>query len=236
MHVFGGLKRQDWERWGQFTTFKANAADLLARCLRPDQRIYCSPLVDPYQPAEEREELMPQVLQALLARPPAVFTLQTRGPLIERDLPLLLELHERTRLRVSFSITTDDDRVRSLYEPHCESNARRLATIRKLREAGIVTYATLAPILPCNPEYLAEAVINSTDSDLIGDPFHVRSVKASGATTREQARRIAERHGHLEWFEPAFQNEVVERIRRVAKRHGRRFAIGPEGFSWLART
>ena len=37
---------------GQFTTFKTNAADLLARALRPHQRIYCSPLVDPYQPAE----------------------------------------------------------------------------------------------------------------------------------------------------------------------------------------
>jgi hypothetical protein len=99
-----------------------------------------------------------------------------------------------------------------------------------------VAYATLAPILPCNPEYLAEAAIGSTDSDLIGDPFHVRSIKTSGATTREQARRIAERQGHLEWFQPAFQNGIVERIRRVAERHGRRFAIGTEGFSWLART
>jgi DNA repair photolyase len=176
------------------------------------------------------------MLQAVLARPPAVFTLQTRGPLIERDLPLLLQLNQRTRLRVSFSVTTDDDRVRALYEPHCESNARRLDVIRRLREAGIVTHATLAPILPCDPEHLAELAIGATDFDLIGDPFHVRSVKASGATTREQARRIAEHLGHLEWFEPAFQNEIVERIGRVAERHGRRFAIGPEGFSWLART
>ena len=236
MHVFGGLKRQDWERWGQFTTFKADAVELLAQSLRPDQRVYCSPLVDPYQPAEEREQMMPHILQAVITRPPEVFTIQTRGPLIERDLPLLLELNRHTRLRVSFSVTTDDDRVRALYEPHCESNARRLEVIRRLRGSGIVTHATLAPILPCSPEHLAELAVAATDSDLIGDPFHVRSVKASGATTREHARRIAERHGHLDWFEPSFQNEVVERIRRVAERHGRQFAVGPEGFSWLART
>ena len=236
MHVFGGLKRQDWERWGQFTTFKSNAAELLHEGLKPDQRIYCSPLVDPYQPAEEREEVMPHILRTVLARPPAVFTIQTRGPLIERDIPLLIELNLRTRLRVSFSVTTNDDGVRALYEPHCEPNARRLATIARLREAGIAVHATLAPLLPCDPEVMAELAISATDMDLIGDPFHVRSVKASGATTREQARRIAEHHGHLEWFDPAFQNEVVGRIRCVAERHGRRFAIGPEGFSWLART
>src|SRR5947199_3450116 len=52
MRVQGGLKREDWERWGQFTTIKSNAADLLAKELRTAHKIYCSPLVDPYQPTE----------------------------------------------------------------------------------------------------------------------------------------------------------------------------------------
>src|SRR5229473_7101748 len=56
--VYGGLKPEDWERWGQFTTFKTNAAELLRREVRPGQRIYCSPLVDPYQPAEAAERQM----------------------------------------------------------------------------------------------------------------------------------------------------------------------------------
>ena len=52
LRIYGGLKEADWRGWGRFTTFKSNAATLLARALRPDQKIYCSPLVDPYQPAE----------------------------------------------------------------------------------------------------------------------------------------------------------------------------------------
>ncbi len=119
MGIYGGLKPEDWQRWGQFTTFKTNAAELLARELRPGQRIYCSPLVDPYQPAEERGRLMPAILEAAIAAPPRVFVLQTRGPLILRDLDLLQKLARRTTLRVSFSITTDRDQVRRLYEPHC---------------------------------------------------------------------------------------------------------------------
>ena len=53
MRIYGGLKPEDWRHWGQFTTFKSNAPELLRRQLRANQVIYCSPLVDPYQPAEE---------------------------------------------------------------------------------------------------------------------------------------------------------------------------------------
>src|SRR3981081_689953 len=53
MGVYGGLKPEAWRRRGQFTTFKSNAPELLARALRASpgesQIIYCSPLVDPYQ-------------------------------------------------------------------------------------------------------------------------------------------------------------------------------------------
>ena len=97
---------------GKLTTFKTNAADLLGRELRPYQRIYCSPLVDPYQPAEATEALMPGVLDSLLQTPPLVFVIQTRGPLILRDLARLQALAQRTHLRVSFSIPTDRDDIR----------------------------------------------------------------------------------------------------------------------------
>ena len=133
MRIYGGLKPEDWRHWGQFTTFKSNAPELLRRQLREDQVIYCSPLVDPYQPAEESELMMPRILDELLARPPKVFVIQTRGPLIVRDIPRLIELSQRTTLRVSFSITTNHETVRKLYEPHCATIDCRLKAIRELR-------------------------------------------------------------------------------------------------------
>lgn len=232
MRIYAGLKREDWERWGQFTTFKDNAADLLSRELRREQRIYCSPLVDPYQPAEQVRRLMPAVLEAVIAAPPAVFCLQTRGPLILRDVELLRRI---PRLRVSFSVTTNREEVRRLYEPHCAPFEERLGVIRTLRDAGIEVFATLAPLLPCDPEELAEAAIEASGNDLVGDPLHVRSVKKSGATTREQALRIAERHGHQSWLQPEFQREIVSRIEAAARSHGRRFLTGPSGFALLSK-
>ncbi len=235
MRIYGGLKPEDWQRWGQFTTFKSNAAGLLRRDLKSGQIIYCSPLVDPYQPAEADEQSMPGILDALLDRPPRIFVIQTRGPLILRDLTRLQALARRTRLRVSMSITTDREDIRRLYEPLCAPISERLATARSLCEAGIETYATLAPLLPCNPERLLEMVIEATGRDVIGDPFHVRALKAHGATTRETARLISERSGFEEWHEPQFQAELVARMRHLAEKSGRRFAAGPEAFAWLAQ-
>jgi DNA repair photolyase len=234
LRVFGGLKPEDWKRWGQFTTFKTNAADLLRRELRPDQAIYCSPLVDPYQPAEAEEHEMPRILDAVIESPPRVFTIQTRGPLILRDLDRLRVLAKRTTLRVSFSITTNRDDVVRLYEPHCAPVAERFDTVKALRAAGIETYATLAPLLPCDPEALAKAAIEASGRDLIGDPLHVRTVKRHGATTREAAWKISTVNDFNQWLAPSFQYDVVERIQKAARLAGRDFQIGPRGFALLA--
>jgi DNA repair photolyase len=233
MRIYGGLKPEDWQHWGQFTTFKENAPQLLARALKPHMLIYCSPLVDPYQPAEEQQSLMPRILEALLSRPPAVCTIQTRGPLILRDLPLLTELHRRTSLRISFSIATDDDTVRRLYEPHCAPIPERLAVIERLRSAGLAVHATLAPLLPCDPLRLIDLALQVTTEPIVGDPLHLRQVKPHGATTREQAFRIAGKHGHDEWFQAPFQARIVEQMKQRAALAGRKFATGPEGFEWL---
>jgi DNA repair photolyase len=235
LRIYGGLKPDDWRHWGQFTTFKSNAPELLRRQLHQHQIIYCSPLVDPYQPAEETGLLMPRILDELLLRPPRIFVIQTRGPLIVRDLALLVELSRRTTLRVSFSITTNRESVRKLYEPHCATIDCRLKAIHELRRAGITTFATLAPILPCDPEELAHMALEATDQDIIGDPLHVRAVKPRGATTREAAYAISERHGFSDWLDPAFQRQAADRMATVVHGAHRRFATGTEGFGWLAQ-
>ena len=234
MRVQAGLQPDDWRRWGEFTTFKENAATLLARQVRPEQIIYCSPLVDPYQPGEESERLMRGILEALIDRPPRVFVVQTRGPLVLRDRDLLVALARRTRVRISFSITTNREAVRRLYEPHCAPIPERLDVIRQLRSAGLDVYATLAPLLPCDPEELARRALEATEGDIIGDPLHVRAVKKRGATTRDAAWKVSLHNGFSDWHEPAQQVKVVGEIRRVVRAAGRDLWVGPRGFGRLA--
>ena len=234
MGIYGGLKPEDWKKWGQFTTFKTNASELIARTIQPHQVIYCSPLVDPYQPAERERQLMPAILTAIIHNPPKIFAVQTRSPLILHDIALLQRAAEQTKLRISMSVTTDLEEVRRRYEGRCETIEERLRAIRLLREAGLEVYATLAPLLPCDPRQLAAKALDAACRDLIGDPLHVRLTKRHGATTREPALAIAQRYGEERWFQPDFQAEIVREISAVAEERGYRFTIGPAGFSLLA--
>ena len=235
MGIYGGFKPEDWSRWGQFTTYKSNVAELLRRELRPGQSIYCSPLVDPYQPAEAEEQMMPQILDVLLEAPPRVFTFQTRGPLILRDLDRSAGLSDCGRRCAS---VFRSPRIERIFGGFMNRIARRfeerLDVVRTLREAGIETYATLAPLLPCDPEVLAKAAIEATRRDLIGDPLHIRATKQNGATTREAAFKISSTHHHGDYFDAAHQATVVEQIDAFARAAGFTFTTGPRGFARLA--
>jgi DNA repair photolyase len=233
MRVQAGLRREDWQHWGERTTFKLNAAELLHKALGPDQAIYCSPLTDPYQPAEAQRRLMPGLLQAVASHPPRVFVIQTRGPLITRDLALLQSLAARTSLRVGFSITTDREDVRRIFEPRCAPIEERWRTVETLTAAGIETSVTIAPILPCDPEALIARAMRCSRGPVVADPLHVRAVKPSGATTREAAAAICHRHGFNQWLDPAFQQSILARLAAVAD--ARDFGHGPAGFGLLAR-
>jgi DNA repair photolyase len=232
MRIQAGLRPEDWNHWGHGTTFKANAADLLRRELRPHQAIYCSPLTDPYQPAEEQQGLMPEILRAVADSPPKAFVIQTRGPLILRDLNLL----KAAGARVSFSITTDREDVRRIFEPHCAPIEERWRTVAALRDAGIPVFAALAPILPCDPEALIRRALAETTSPIVADPFHVRQTKRSGATTREPALAICERYGWKDWLQPEFHRGLLARMRSVANEAGRSFEYGPQGFAMLGAS
>ncbi len=236
MGIYGGLLPEDSKKWGQFTTLKTNAAELVDRRKTRGEVVYCSPLVDPYQPAEQVQPLMPQILRALIQYPPHVFVIQTRGPAIWRDRALLQELAQVTKLRISFSVTTDRDDVRRRYEPHCEPNEARLETIAALRNAGLEVYATLAPFLPSNPERLVRLSIEASGRNLIGDPLHVRQAKPRGATTRHVAFEIARRFGDSDWFCPEFQRRLIAAATRAARELGYAFTAGPQGFAALSRT
>lgn len=231
--VYGGLKPEDWKSWGRHTTFKTNAGDLLRRQLRPDQVIYCSPLVDPYQPAERVERAMPAILERLCEHPPAAVVIQTRGAAVLRDLDALRALARRTRLRISFSLPTNRDEVRRIYEPRCEPVDQRVRVMEELTGAGVLVHCTLAPILPCDPERLAELALQATSCSVVADPLHSREGKPHGATTRPEGLRVSGAQQWEQWHRPAFQAQVVDAIRTRVEAEGRSFGVGEAGFGML---
>src|SRR5690242_11670033 len=98
MKRFSGHK----EPWGEFVDVKINAADLLLREIRKKKKgnVWVSGVCDPYQPLEAQYGLTRKCLE-ILVRDNWPITIQTRSPLVLRDLELMKEAHS---LQVGLSI------------------------------------------------------------------------------------------------------------------------------------
>ena len=152
------------EPWGQFVDVKVNAPDLLAREMAKKKkgRVWISGVCDPYQPLEAKYELTRKCLE-ILARNNWPVTVQTRSPLVLRDIDVL---EKGKDFEVGFSVTTADDRIRTLFEPSAPPIKERVRALDELHQAGIRTYVMIAPILP-GAEGLPEILAGMVDHVLV---------------------------------------------------------------------
>lgn len=148
------------EPWGDFVDVKINAPDLLQVEIARNAkgRVWVSGVCDPYQPLEGCYRLTRQCL-GILAKNGWPTVVQTRSPLVVRDIDLLAEARD---FEVGLSITTAEDRIRRLFEPHCPPIEDRLQALAALHKAGIRTYAMVAPMLP-GAEGLGDLLKGSID-------------------------------------------------------------------------
>ncbi len=148
------------EPWGQFVDVKVNAPDLLKLEItrKKPGRVWVSGVCDPYQPLEGKYQLTRQCLE-ILAQNDWPVTVQTRSPLVLRDLDVLKNGKD---FEVGFSITTADDSIRKLFEPLAPPIKARIDALEELHRAGIKTYSMIAPMLP-GAEDLPEFLVGKID-------------------------------------------------------------------------
>ena len=223
------------ERYGTSIRVKTNVADVLRKELaRPSwqrETVVIGGATDPYQPAEGRYKLTRACLEALgtAANP---FSIITRGPMIVRDVDVLVAAAQRAAVHVTFSIPTIDLDTWRKTEPGTAPPLQRLRAVTTLVEAGIDVGVGMAPILPGitdKPELLEDVV---------------RAVRAAGATgiwtnllhlrpgTKEHYLAALERdwpellpeyerlYGRRAYLPAAETKPVKEQVRALARKHG----------------
>ncbi len=133
----------DDREWGSYVDAKINAPLVLERELRnmPRNVVFISSASDPYQPIEAKYRLARRCLEVLLRHDFPVLIL-TRSPLALRDIDLFSKF---SWIRVGFSISSVSD---PFFEPGVPLLDRRLASLRRLHDSGILTWVSLAPIVP----------------------------------------------------------------------------------------
>jgi DNA repair photolyase len=135
------------EPWGEFVDVKVNAPDVLAKEIMKKKipgRVWMSGVCDPYQPLEKKFELTKKCLEILIEHNWPV-TIQTRSPLVVRDLELL---KKSDKIDVGMTVTTSDDKVRRLFEPYAPSINERVRALQELHSTGVKTFVMIAPLLP----------------------------------------------------------------------------------------
>jgi DNA repair photolyase len=152
------------EAWGEFVDVKINAPHLLEREIKRKRvgRVWISGVCDPYQPLERKYELTKKCLDILLRHDWPV-TIQTKSPLILRDMNLLTK---SKNIEVGFTIATADEKVRRIIEPKAPPIFDRINALKKLHSVGIKTFTMIAPLLP-GAEGLAEQLSGKVDYVLI---------------------------------------------------------------------
>jgi DNA repair photolyase len=186
--------------WGRYLDVKVNAAEVLRREVQSVHGgiVRMSPiLTDPYQPAERRYRITRQCLEVLLDTDIAPVIL-TRAPRILEDLELLRRFR---RALVGFSIPTDDDAYRQIFEPRADPVDERIRALRELHAAGVGTFAVIQPVLPMDVDRMVDQV----------SPY-VRAVRLDRLYVGERIRHIYERHGLLEYCSDRWFAETIDRL------------------------
>jgi DNA repair photolyase len=166
---------------------KVNARELLrAELARPSwkgEQIAMGTNTDPYQWVEGRYRLMEGIWEALrdadggAGNPCSVLT---KSPLLLRDLPLMLQIAERTSMTACLSIPTLDERAWRATEPHTPNPRARLEAVAELNRAGIPTGVLIAPLMPGindapkQVEELLELATSAGASSVGGVALHLR--------------------------------------------------------------
>ena len=227
------IQRFAGKAWGEWLRAKVNAPELLEKELaklrgRP-LRIFMSTATDPYQGAEARLKLTRRILEVFSASGDfGRLVVQTRSPLIERDIDVLASLG--TRVVASITVETNRDDIRRAITPTTPSVERRLKTLERLSAAGIETQAAISPILPCDPIAFAE-LIAPVSSRVVVDTL-VDGDGLGGRRSRELGMpELLADLGHDEWMTSDVPNQLIAELR--SRMGEERVGFSHEGFNAL---
>lgn len=210
------------KNWGYWLQVKENALQLLIKYRKKSlngKKIYMSSVTDPYQPIEKELNLTRSLLKELADFHKPRLIIQTRSPLIIRDIDILKRFET---IQVNMTITTDSEIVRKVFEPLCPANEIRLRAIKEVNNANINCCITLTPLLPI--ENIEEFVIKLKETGVkkfVVQPFHMERGKFTGGTRDKALKLIKE----LSWTLDKYKH-----VESILLKHFPNIGIGKEGF------
>ena len=205
---------------------KSNAIELLEEALRKKRKkcmLGTGAMTDPYIPPEEELKNVRKAL-ALAERYGFGFTLITKSDRVLRDLDLLAAINEKTKCVVQMTLTTYDESLCKILEPHVSTTKERFRALLKLKEAGIPTVVWLSPILP---------FINDTEENIRGILEYCAAAGVYGVICFGMG--VTMREGNREYFYRQLDRSFPGMKERYRKMYGDRYILNSPDHGKLMR-
>lgn len=195
---------------------------------------------DPYPPMEQTLGLTRKCLQ-ILSKHNFKLQLVTKSPLVTRDIDIL----QRTPSMVSITITTEDDKLAKIIEPHSPPPSKRLEAVGELLQNGIPTSVRIDPLIPLlnhNPERLikklaSKGVAHVTCSTYKAKHDNWKRLARAFPLVAESLNPLyfnrGERVGRSFYLPRDTRKEILEEAKELVEEQGMKFSSCREGFPQL---
>ncbi|MBT2738884.1 radical SAM protein [Bacillus sp. ISL-7] len=191
--------------WGEWLDIKTNAAEnyrkeiIKLRKKKNPLNIFMSSATDPYQPIERKAEITRGILEEMIENPPDFLQIQTRSPLVTRDIDLLVKLKEKCKVLLSMTVETDREDIKQIFAPYAPGIKLRLNALKQVHDAGISTQASISPVLPFTPDF-PKALDGIVDHIWI-DTLSIGDGAMGKRSERLGMPNLFEQHGLTQWYE-----------------------------------
>lgn len=195
---------------------KINAPELLERALRGKRNkcmIGTGAMCDPYMPVEQTLGLTRKCLE-IIARYGFGVAIQTKSPSFLRDLDLLEEINGKAKAVVQMTLTTYDETLCRIVEPHVATTAERVKALEVCRDRGIPTVVWLSPILP---------FINDTEENIRALLDECVRLKVKGIICFGMG--VTLREGDREYFYAALDRHFPGMKQRYIRTYGNAYEV-----------
>lgn len=192
------------QEWGTWLDLKDKAGVKLRKEIRSLKRreqpirIFMSSSTDPYQPIEFEEKITRSLLEVMVEEQPNFLFVQTRSPLVTRDMDLFMQLKDR--IRISVTVETDREDIRKIFAPSSPPIAARLRALKQLTEAGLPTQAAIAPVLPSTDQFAA--ILSEVTNRVCIDDYFMGDGSQGKRTKQLRIHELYEQHNLSDWYGP----------------------------------
>ena len=205
--------------WGEWLEIKTNAAEnyrnemIKLRKKNNPINIFMSSATDPYQPMERKAKITRGLLEEMIENPPDFLQIQTRGPLITRDIDLLVKLKGKCKVLVSMTIETDREDIKQIFAPYAPGIKLRLKSLKEVHDAGIITQASISPVLPFTPEF--PKILDGIVEHIWIDTLSIGDGAMGKRSQRLGMPKLYDEHGLSQWYLP----DLHVRVEKYFKKH-----------------